>query len=133
MTRVSVHVVVCGLWVAFLAAVHAQKPDGDAAPKNPVAATAASIAAGKATYTKYCSHCHGASGAGDGRFAPKDPPPSDLTDAKWDHGSSDGDIFLVMMNGPSEKAAMKPLKGVLAERDAWNVVNYVRSLKPKGD
>ena len=134
MRMVSKSVVVLGVWVFCLAAAHAQNPGGDSASKplkNPVPATPASIAAGRAGYTKNCSHCHGPSGAGDGRFAPKDPSPADLTDEKWDHGSSDADIFSVIWNGPSEKATMKPLKGKLPEKDVWNIVNYVRSLGPK--
>ena len=136
MTKAFTSVAVCGLWLLSLAAAQAQKPGGDPASKtlkNPVPPTAASIGAGKVAYTKRCSHCHGPNGAGDGRFAPKDPPPADLTDAKWDHGSGDADIFLVIWNGPSEKATMKPLKGTVPERDVWNIVNYVRSLTQKAD
>src|SRR5262245_41502255 len=64
--------------------------------KNPVASTPKSIAAGEATYQKYCKFCHGADGKGDGPMAPKDSHPSNLTDDKWDHGSSDGEIFAVI-------------------------------------
>jgi len=134
MTRVFTSVVVGSSLLVSLATVQAQKPGGDPATvKNPVPATVASIAAGRQAYAKYCSHCHGPNGAGDGRFAPKDPPPPDLTDAKWDRGSGEADIFLVIWNGPSEKAAMKPLKGTVSERDVWNIVNYVRSLTQKAD
>ena len=34
--------------------------------KNPVAASPESIAAGKRSYTRLCTKCHGATGAGDG-------------------------------------------------------------------
>jgi|SRR5687767_11778386 len=134
MTKVFTAVAVGSLWLVSLAPAHAQKPGGDPASKaikNPVPATAASIAAGKAAYAKRCSHCHGASGAGDGRFAPKDPSPPDLTDAKWDRGSGEADIFLVIWNGPSEDGKMRPLKGTVAEKEVWNIVNYVRSLSQK--
>ena len=67
--------------------------------KNPVPANAASIAAGQALYGKYCRFCHGATGAGDGPSAPKDVKPSNLTDATWDRGSSDGEIFVVIQEG----------------------------------
>src|SRR5712691_11954671 len=59
--------------------------------KNPVPASAASIEAGKAVFAKYCRSCHGAEGKGDGAGAPKDVHPANLTDAKWEHGSSDGE------------------------------------------
>src|SRR5215204_5927738 len=87
--------------VAFTA--HAQTR-GAAAPaakavKNPVASTPASITAGAAAYKKYCAFCHGVAGKGDGPLAPKDAQPADLTDAKWDHGATDADIFNVIQNG----------------------------------
>src|SRR5438128_2560537 len=79
--------------VAGLAlAAQAKKPATTTA-KNPVAATPQSIAAGQALFQKYCRFCHGADAKGNGPQAPKDTHPPDLTDDKWDHGSSDADIF----------------------------------------
>jgi mono/diheme cytochrome c family protein len=105
------------------------KPAGK---KNPVAATAASIKAGQQVYNKQCRHCHGLRGRGDGPMAPKDPKPADLTDAKWDYGSTDGDLFTVIWNGvPKPKSEMVGMKDTLEEKDVWNVVNYVRSIGPK--
>ena len=125
--------------VAFAAAVmtataDAQRRGGDpklAARKNPVPSTAASITAGRALYNKNCRHCHGLRGRGDGPLAPKNPSPANLTDDKWDHGSSDGEIFAVIWNGaPAPKSEMKPMKGTLTEKNVWDVVNYVRSIGP---
>ena len=57
--------------------------------------------------------------------------PADLTDAKWDHGSSDGEIFAVIWNGaPAPKSEMKPMKGTLTEKNVWEIVNYLRSIGP---
>ena len=116
------------------ATVGAQRRGGDpklAARKNPVAANAASITAGRALYNKNCRHCHGLRGKGDGPLAPKNPKPADLTDATWDHGSSDGEIFAVIWNGaPAPNSEMKPMKGTLTEKNVWEVVNYVRSIGP---
>jgi mono/diheme cytochrome c family protein len=115
--------------------VSAQRRGGDpkaAAMKNPVPATAASIKAGQQAYAKNCRHCHGLRGAGDGPLAPKNPSPPNLTDATWDFGASDGEIFAIIMNGsPTPKSEMKPMKGTLADRDVWNVVNFLRSIGPK--
>lgn len=103
-----------------------------AANKNPVPATPASIKTGQALYGKNCRQCHGIRGVGDGPLAPKNPKPADLTDATWDHGSSDGEIFAIIWNGaPAPNSEMKPMKGLLSERDVWNVVNYIRTLGPK--
>ena len=89
---------------------------------------AASIATGQQLYQKYCRFCHGATGAGDGPSAPKDMKPSNLTDATWDRGSTDGEIFIVIQEGAGPEYKMKGLKGKLSDQDTWHVVNYVRSL-----
>ena len=99
--------------------------------KNPVAVSAASITAGRALYNKNCRHCHGLRAKGDGPLAPKNPKPADLTDAHWDHGASDGEIFAVIWNGaPAPNSEMKPMKGTLTEKNVWEIVNYLRSIGP---
>ena len=116
------------------ATADAQRRGGDpklAARKNPVVSNAASIKAGQALYAKNCRHCHGLRGRGDGPLAPKDPKPADLTDAKWDHGASDGEIFALIWNGaPAPKSEMKGMKGTLTEKNVWEIVNYLRSIGP---
>jgi cytochrome c len=107
----------------------AQTPRAEAAKlKNPVGATSASIASGQQLYQKYCRFCHGATGQGDSPSAPKDMKPSNLTDAVWDRGSTDGEIFAVIQEGAGPDFKMKGLKGKLSEQDTWHLVNYVRSL-----
>ena len=64
-------------------------------------------------------------------MAPKDTHPSDLTDAKWDRGGTDGDIFLVLRDGAGPDFKMKGYKGRLTDNDMWNIVNYLRSVGPK--
>ena len=96
--------------------------------KNPVATSAASVTTGQQLFQKYCRVCHGASGRGDSPSAPKDMQPSNLTDATWDRGSSDGEIFAVIMEGAGPDYKMKGLKGKLPDENAWHIVNYVRSL-----
>ena len=84
------------------ATMSAQNPGGNPEArkvKNPVPATADSVAAGEKLFQKYCGFCHGPGAKGDGALAPKDSHPADLTDDKWDHGSSDGEIFAVVQNG----------------------------------
>lgn len=123
-----------GIALAAVASLSAQNPGGSAegkAMKNPAAVTADSIAAGSALYAKNCRFCHGTDAKGNGPMAPKDSHPSDLTDAKWDRGSTDGEIFLVIRDGAGPDMKMKGLKGRLSDTDIWNVVNYLRSLGPK--
>ena len=69
--------------------------------KNPVASNAASVATGQQLFQKYCRFCHGTTGKGDSTMAPKDMKPSNLTDATWDRGSSDGEIFWSSRTAPA--------------------------------
>ena len=117
-----------------VASVGAQNPGGSPegkALKNPVPANAASVTNGQGLYTKNCQFCHGPKGLGDGPLAPKDAKPANLTDATWVRGSTDGEIFKVIMEGAGPDFKMKGVKGRLMDNDVWHIVNYVRSLGPK--
>ncbi len=96
--------------------------------KAAFASSPAAIDAGKVLFAKYCRFCHGDTGAGDSKMAPKTMTPSNLTDAEWTRGSSEGEIFWIIQNGAPPKYEMKPLKGKLTEQDTWNLVHFVRSL-----
>jgi mono/diheme cytochrome c family protein len=100
--------------------------------KNPVAADAASLEAGKKLYAENCSDCHGEQGKGDGPAAPYagDPPPSDLSDAEWRHGSTDGEIYAVIRDGV-EGTGMKDFGKDLKPTEIWHLVNYVKTFAPK--
>jgi mono/diheme cytochrome c family protein len=98
--------------------------------KNPAAADATSLAAGKKVYAKNCANCHGDTGKGDGSLGEQlNPKPADLTDANWKHGSSDGEIFTLIRDG-SKGTGMKGFKSKLTVKEMWDVVNYVRTLGP---
>ena len=115
-------------------AVSAQNRGGDpeaAKVKNPIPSSAKSIADGQKVYQTNCRHCHGAKALGDGPLAPTNPSPSNLTDAEWNHGSSDGEIFAVIHNGAGPDSEMKPMRTKLSDKDIWNIINYIRSLGPK--
>lgn len=96
--------------------------------KNPVPANAESAAAGQQVFRKYCRFCHGDEAKGDGPQAPKGSHPANLTDDTWDHGSSDGEIYTVIRDGPDQKSVMKPYKSKLTDKELWSLVNYLRSL-----
>jgi len=103
-----------------------------AAIKNPIKATPDSIAAGKKIYDTQCTNCHGASGKGDGKMAESitsGPKPSDLSDAQWKHGSTDGEIFTLIRDG-SKGTGMRGYAARMKTDDIWNVVNYLRTLGP---
>jgi mono/diheme cytochrome c family protein len=123
---------ILALAVPFSAA--AQTPGGNAEAakmKNPVASSPESIKTGQAAFQKNCRFCHGADAKGDGPMAPEGTHPSNLTDAKWDRGSSDGEIFAVIRDGAGPKFDMKGYKSKMTETEIWNVVNYIRSVQAK--
>ena len=101
-----------------------------AAVKNPVPANAASIKKGQQNYNKACEHCHGSTAKGDGPLAPTNPSPANLTDDKWDHGSSDGEIYFIIANGIRD-SEMKGVRSEMSSTDMWHIVNYLRSIGPK--
>ncbi len=94
-----------------------------------------SLAEGKRLYTINCANCHGAAAQGSVKAGfdisiitergGKQPP--DLTDAKWDHGSTDGEIIKVVKEGIPANM-MPPYKGQLSDAEIRSVVGYVRSL-----
>jgi cytochrome c oxidase cbb3-type subunit 3 len=110
-------------WTAGIV-LTAQAP---AAVTNPVPSSAESIEAGKQAYTRNCAPCHGTSGEG-GPGNDLIPAAPDLTDATWDHGSTDGEIFSNIRNGIAPEFNMTPFKDKLKDEEIWNVVNYVRSI-----
>jgi mono/diheme cytochrome c family protein len=108
------------------------------AMKNPVPPSPTSVAAGKNVFDKYCAECHGATGNGVGEktamlVEAAQAKPSDLTDEKWDHGSTDGEIFVNIRDGVGANGVMKGFNGKpgISDQDMWNLVNYIRTLGPK--
>jgi mono/diheme cytochrome c family protein len=102
-----------------------------AALKNPVQATGASIAKGKGLFAKNCATCHGTKADGNTPTGKAlNPPASNLTDAAWKHGGSDGEIFTMITKGAAGTGMTSWEKSIL-EKDRWNLVNYIKSLGPK--
>ncbi|MGQ0732361.1 MAG: c-type cytochrome [Acidobacteriota bacterium] len=130
-----VSVVLLVVCVSVGATGHAQAPGGSPEGKklkNPVAASPASVAAGRKTFQKMCAFCHGKDASGNGPMVPKGmTAPSNLVDATWDRGSTDGEIFMILRDGAGPKFEMKGFKERLPDEDLWNVVNYLRSLDSK--
>ncbi len=94
--------------------------------KNPIPATAASLAAGKATFDDNCALCHGDQGKGDGPGAVAiKVKPANFTDSKLMRAETDGSIFYKMSEG---RGPMPPWKDVLSVKERWQLVNYIRKL-----
>ncbi|XXF79907.1 cytochrome c [Myxococcaceae bacterium GXIMD 01537] len=93
--------------------------------KNPYPASPEVLARGQLTFQRYCSHCHGAGGLGDGPVTVRFPrPPSLLADhAK---GLPDGQLFHVITHGQG----LMPAHGSqVAPEDRWKIVHHLRVLQ----
>ena len=105
------------------------------APKNATSqfpSTPKSIAAGKGVFNKYCRMCHGDDAKGNGPQAPDGTHPPNLIDEKWEHGSTDAEIFANIKNGVGPKFDMKGFNSKLTTQEMWSVLHYVRSIGPQG-
>ncbi|HZI51186.1 MAG TPA: cytochrome c [Terriglobia bacterium] len=106
--------------------------------QNPIPATPESLASGKKLYERHCADCHGVRGDGVSEIAAAMSAdavrPPDLTDEKWDHGSTDGEIFVSIRDGVGGPVAMKGLNGRpgVGPTEMWHLVNYARTLKRAG-
>ncbi len=93
--------------------------------KNPIALTPQVEKDGEALYGKFCVHCHGASGAGDGKVGQKLPgaPPAyngalkDLPEGKIFHSITYG------------KGLMGNHASILTQEERWKLVHYVQKLQ----
>ena len=135
--RTHIPVVVCVAlsaaaigWLVAVSPLAAQKNTEHAKLKNPVMATPESIAAGKPLFTKTCAPCHGVNATG-GSGNDISPPSPDLTDAEWQHGGTDGEIFFNIKEGIPPDLNMGPFGERLKDNDIWNIVNYLRSIAKK--
>jgi mono/diheme cytochrome c family protein len=100
--------------------------------RNPLKATAANRAAGKAVFQQTCSACHGPAGLGDGPAAKGlNPPPANLTAVMGMPIASDAYLdWTVSEGGVPVHSAMPAFKGVLKPDRIWQVILYLRTLQP---
>ena len=116
-----------GMTVAGYQVSYAPLPaviDSMAGLANPVAADARSLQNGHRYFQINCAVCHGDAGAGDGPASRYGMPGinivTDITRAR-----ADGYIWGIIRNG----RGLMPTYNRIAERDRWDVVNYVRALQ----
>ena len=101
----------------------------DAAKKNPVRFTEASVDRGKKVFKTQCALCHGEKGDGKGDLAAdmklKLP---DFTKPDALAKLTDGELFTII---GTAKDPMPSQKGRMSEHQLWNLVNYLRTLDGK--
>ena len=105
-----------------------EAPSSAKAIKNPVATSDESISEGKTIYAKQCKSCHGSKGKGDGpKAANLEKECGDLSTAEF-QSLKDGEIFWMIIEGNDP---MPTFKKKITEEEAWQVVNYIRTLEDK--
>lgn len=98
--------------------------------KSPIMMTEATVEQGKVIYTKFCMHCHGETGQGDGGVVKNGnyPVPPSYTGALKD--LPEGKIFHSLVYG--KNIAMGPHASQLNKEERWLVVQYVKYLQNGG-
>lgn len=96
-------------------------PQAAAEKKNPLAERPELSAGGKKLFVRHCVECHGASGEGLKKAADLQLPSV--------QEQSDGTLFWKITNGNADRG-MPSFSG-LPEAQRWQIVLYLRSLKPR--
>jgi|CXWL01.1.fsa_nt_gi copper transport protein len=100
---------------------------GNPSAGNPVAATEASIAAGRMLFQQNCIVCHGTEGRGDGpQAASLNPRPADIRQHLPLH--IDAQFFAFITNGVGG-TAMPAWREAFSDEEIWNLVNYLRTFE----
>ena len=116
------------LWMLFAVFLHAQDAQFHNAPvssghlKNPYAGQQTAVAAGSRLYATNCSSCHGSHGQGNGPMPALAQGPTQSV--------SDGEVFWFITTGAVDKGM--PSWSTLPERQRWQLVSYLKSLKNSG-
>lgn len=93
--------------------------------KNPILASEKTLEEGKVLYGRYCTHCHGDGGKGDGLVGKMyKGVPSYSADAY--KTMNDGHIFHVITHG---KGRMWPHGSQITPEERWKIVHYVHKLQ----
>jgi S-disulfanyl-L-cysteine oxidoreductase SoxD len=105
---------------------------GNKSEKNPMAANAENLAAGKEAFGHYCVACHGMDGQNTGvPFADRMSPPLPPLISPDVQTYTDGQLKWVIDNGISP-SGMPASKGTLSDDEIWSIVLYLRHLPPAG-
>ena len=85
---------------------------------------------GEELYGKYCVHCHGATGMGDGAVGGKLPgPPPPYTNADK-MAMTEGELMYIITYG---RNLMGPHSSLLTQEERWKLVLYVQHLQHKDE
>lgn len=96
--------------------------EASVADANPLPLTKCNTEKGKELYNRFCVHCHGEKGAGDGKVSNHDAinPPANAFERP------DGQMFYSITYG---KGVMGAHASQLNQKERWQVINYINSIK----
>ena len=93
--------------------------------KNPLDSTESVISAGQVLYKRFCLHCHGEQGQGDGAVG-KIYKGVSAYSSRAVQNATEGHIFHVITHG---KGRMKAHGSQISPLDRWKIVRYVQVLQ----
>ena len=93
---------------------------------NPIPADEASIARGAASYATFCTPCHGVDGTGAGEVVKRGFIAASSFLSEASKARTDGFMYSYIRHGG---AIMPPYSFGLKPEEAWDVVNYLRSIQ----
>ena len=113
----------------FIPYVYSNTPDGYEQAglylKNPIVYSESVEKDGEVLFGKYCVHCHGATGAGDGKVGAKLPGPPPAYNGALKN-LPEGKIFHSITYG---KGTMGSHASQLTQEERWKLVYYVQKLQ----
>ncbi len=96
--------------------------------KNPMTDSVESANRGKTQFEKYCAKCHGLNGNGYGTVSHGFTTwPRQLWAWNKTGAESDGYLYWYITNGRTD---MPPWGIILSENERWDLINYIKSMKP---
>ena len=117
------------VWIILAVFLHAQDaqfhdaPPSSAHLKNPYSRQQTAVSSGSRIYATNCSSCHGSHGEGNGAMPALAHGPT--------QSASEGELFWFITTGAPDKGM--PSWSTLPERQRWQLVTYLKSLKNSHD
>jgi len=134
---------ICFVWIGFLSVIVEGSDPQILEPrvpidqidevrkwKNPLPSTPKNTEKGKALFhgKAYCVTCHGKDGKGyDHIPGLVGKLPRNFTDKSWQAVRTDGELMWILKNGSSDTAMVSFVPETLTEKEAWQIILYVRS------
>lgn len=105
--------------------IHKDSLEQAAKLKSPLPENDEVLTSGRLLYDRFCDHCHGGAGQGDGLVAEVYPGVANLTGAAYQN-LTEGHIFHVITHG---KGLMQPHGSQIKPEDRWKIARYVKQLQ----